>query len=86
MPEGLCVLPFAVTAFRVAVPEPPVPAVAVWVWAGSWVESKVTVLEAEEDDFDFRIYMNNILDHRGYKFFQASFDPDEKGTVLSVDK
>ena len=42
-------------------------------------------MEAEEDDFDFRIYMNNILDHRGYKFFQASFDPDEKGTILSVN-
>lgn len=29
--------------------------------------------------------MNNILDYRGYRFFQASFDPDEKGTVLSVN-
>ena len=29
--------------------------------------------------------MNHILNHRGYKFFQASFDPDEKGTVLSVN-
>ena len=29
--------------------------------------------------------MNNIFDHRGYKFFQASFDPDEKGTILSVN-
>ena len=48
-------------------------------------ESKVTVLDANEDDFDFHIYMNNILDHRGYKFFQASFDPDEKGTILSVN-
>ncbi|MDC1324408.1 cytochrome c biogenesis protein CcsA [Flavobacteriaceae bacterium] len=48
-------------------------------------ESKVTVLDAKDDDFDFHIYMNNILDHRGYKFFQASFDPDEKGTVLSVN-
>ena len=48
-------------------------------------ESKVTVLDAKDDDFDFHIYMNNILDHRGYKFFQASFDPDEKGTILSVN-
>ena len=48
-------------------------------------ESKVTVLDPQEEDFDFRIYMNNILDHRGYKFFQASFDPDEKGTILSVN-
>jgi cytochrome c-type biogenesis protein CcsB len=29
--------------------------------------------------------MNHILDHKGYRFFQASFDPDEKGTVLSVN-
>ena len=44
--------------------------------------SKVTV----EDDnvFDYDIYMNHILNHKGYRFFQASFDPDEKGTVLSV--
>jgi hypothetical protein len=34
--------------------------------------------------FDARIYMNNILDYEGYRFFQSSFDPDEKGTVLSV--
>ena len=29
--------------------------------------------------------MNNILQHKGYRFFQSSFDPDEKGTVLSVN-
>jgi len=29
--------------------------------------------------------MNNILDHDGYRFFQSSFDPDEKGTYLSVN-
>ena len=29
--------------------------------------------------------MNNILNHKGYRFFQASFDPDEKGTILSVN-
>ena len=46
-------------------------------------ESKVTVIDSTEK-FDARIYMNNILDHKGYRFFQANFDPDEKGTVLSV--
>ena len=45
--------------------------------------SKVTV--QDERPFDYDIYMNHILDHRGYRFFQASFDPDEKGTVLSVN-
>ena len=46
--------------------------------------SKVTV--ESESTFDYDIYMNNILDHKGYRFFQASFDPDEKGTILSVNK
>ena len=32
----------------------------------------------------YRIYMNNILNYRGYRFFQSSYDQDEKGTVLSV--
>lgn len=47
-------------------------------------ESKVTILDSTKP-YDARIYMNNILDHKGYRFFQASFDPDEKGTVLSVN-
>jgi len=32
------------------------------------------------------VYMNNVLDLKGYRFFQASYDADEKGTVLSVSK
>jgi len=47
-------------------------------------ESKVTVKDGKTP-FDARIFMNNILDHKGYRFFQSSFDPDEKGTVLSVN-
>ncbi|MCD0474098.1 cytochrome c biogenesis protein CcsA [Flavobacterium sp. EDS] len=47
-------------------------------------ESKVTVIDSTKT-FDARIYMNNVLDYRGYRFFQSSFDPDEKGTVLSVN-
>lgn len=46
-------------------------------------ESQVTILD--EKPFDARIFMNNILDHKGYRFFQAGFDPDEKGTKLSVN-
>jgi cytochrome c-type biogenesis protein CcsB len=47
-------------------------------------ESKVTVIDSKEK-FDARIYMNHILDYKGYRFFQASFDSDEKGTILSVN-
>ena len=48
-------------------------------------ESKVTVLDPQEGDFDYHIYMNHILNHKGYRFFQSSFHPDEKGTILSVN-
>ena len=46
-------------------------------------KSKITV--EDRTPFDYDIYMNHVLDHRGYRFFQASFSPDEKGTVLSVN-
>jgi len=45
--------------------------------------SKVTVEDTEP--FDYDIYMNHVLDYKGYRFFQASFNPDEKGTILSVN-
>ncbi len=47
-------------------------------------ESKVTVTDnGVKTPAD--IYMNHILDHGGFRFFQSSFDPDEKGTILSVN-
>ncbi|MDR2969185.1 MAG: cytochrome c biogenesis protein CcsA [Tannerellaceae bacterium] len=33
-----------------------------------------------------KVFMNNVLDVKGYRFFQASFDKDELGTILSVNK
>ncbi|OYU83167.1 MAG: cytochrome C biogenesis protein [Flavobacterium sp. BFFFF2] len=47
-------------------------------------ESKVTVLDGKTN-FDAQIYMNHVLDYKGYRLFQASFDPDELGTILSVN-
>ncbi|RYD93788.1 MAG: cytochrome C biogenesis protein, partial [Sphingobacteriales bacterium] len=48
-------------------------------------ESKVTILDEEKKDkIDYHIYMNNVLDYRGFRFFQSGFDEDEKGTKLSV--
>lgn len=49
--------------------------------------SEVSVIDAaNQEKFDFRIYMNHILDYQGYRFFQSSFDQDELGTVLSVNR
>lgn len=45
-------------------------------------ESHISVLD--QNNFDYKIFMNHVLDYKGYRFFQSSFDPDEKGTVLSV--
>ncbi len=44
--------------------------------------SRVTIENSRP--FDYDIFMNHVLDHGGYRFFQSSFHPDEKGTVLSV--
>lgn len=48
--------------------------------------SEVTLVDPyKQVNMDYRIYMNNILDYEGYRFFQSSFDKDEKGTYLSVN-
>lgn len=46
--------------------------------------SEVTVIDKDKT-FNFRIFMNHVLDYKGYRFFQSSYDPDEKGTILSVN-
>jgi len=48
--------------------------------------SEVELIDDEEGiHIPYRIFMNNILEHRGYRFFQSSYDRDEKGTILSVN-
>ena len=34
---------------------------------------------------DREIFMNNVLYHDGYRFYQSSYFPDESGTILSVN-
>jgi cytochrome c-type biogenesis protein CcsB len=48
--------------------------------------SEITVIDPKET-FDYKIYMNHILDHKGYKFFQASYDLSDgkEETHLSVN-
>jgi cytochrome c-type biogenesis protein CcsB len=48
--------------------------------------SDVVLIDKEQNlTMPYAIYMNHVLDHRNYRFFQSSYDPDEKGTVLSVN-
>ncbi|WP_347174821.1 cytochrome c biogenesis protein CcsA [Polaribacter uvawellassae] len=48
--------------------------------------SEVTVITKEET-YDYRIYMNHILDYKGYKLFQSSYDNSKEveETHLSVN-
>ena len=47
--------------------------------------SEIEVIDGEER-FDYRIFMNNVLNYKGFRFFQSSYDKDEKGTILSVNR
>jgi hypothetical protein len=46
--------------------------------------SEVSVIDGAVEK-DHRIFMNNVLNYKGYRFFQSSYDKDEKGTILSVN-
>ena len=56
-------------------------------------ESDVTIMDFEKKyNRDQRIFMNHVMDYRGYRFFQSSYDLDnpvtpenEEGTRLSVN-
>ncbi len=48
-------------------------------------ESEVIIVE-DGKEREERIFMNNVLDVKGYRFFQASYDQDERGTILSVNR
>jgi cytochrome c-type biogenesis protein CcsB len=48
--------------------------------------SEVTVIDPVKNvELPYRIFMNNILNYGGFRFFQSSYDKDEKGTILSVN-
>jgi cytochrome c-type biogenesis protein CcsB len=52
----------------------------------SGYKSDVVLLDKQENvEKPFMIYMNNILKYKGFRFYQSSFDRDEKGTILSVN-
>ena len=49
--------------------------------------SEIQLIDQEKNvQRDVRIFMNNTLKYRGYRFYQSSYDQDELGTVLSVNK
>jgi cytochrome c-type biogenesis protein CcsB len=52
----------------------------------SWFESKISLSDSNHNvQSEYRVYMNNVLSYSGYRFYQSSYDTDEKGTILSVN-
>ena len=48
--------------------------------------SEITLMDSKNNvEKPYRIFMNNILEYKGYRFYQSSYDRDEKGTILSVN-
>ncbi len=57
-------------------------------YSGSESPSAYSSLIAISDEsggvFERSVAMNRVVDYHGYRFFQASYDTDEKGTILRV--
>jgi cytochrome c-type biogenesis protein CcsB len=52
----------------------------------SGYKSDVVLIDKSDNvEKPFMIFMNNILKYEGYRFYQSSYDQDEKGTILSVN-
>ncbi|MBL0687669.1 MAG: cytochrome c biogenesis protein CcsA [Sulfurospirillum sp.] len=49
--------------------------------------SEIEVIDEDNNvNLPFRVYMNHVLDYSGFRFFQSSYDLDEKGTILTVNR
>lgn len=48
-------------------------------------ESKISLID-EGKETKKHIYMNNVMDYKGYRFFQSGYSPSEDGTILSVNQ
>ena len=52
----------------------------------SWFESRIRLTDKNAGlHEERRVYMNNILKYKGYRFYQSSYDTDERGTIFSVN-
>ncbi len=52
----------------------------------SYKSNIVLIDEMEGVNMPYSIYMNHILKYKGWRFYQSSYDKDERGTILSVNK
>ncbi len=53
----------------------------------SGFKSTVEIIDKDKGvEKKYVIFMNNVLKYRGYRFYQTSYDIDEKGTILTVNR
>lgn len=52
----------------------------------SYASEVVVIDPANKVEKPYKIFMNNVLDYGGFRFFQSSYDLDEGGTILSVNR
>jgi cytochrome c-type biogenesis protein CcsB len=52
----------------------------------SYKSNVVLIDEHNGINMPYSIYMNHILKYKGWRFYQSSYDRDELGTVLSVNR
>lgn len=51
----------------------------------SFESDLVIIDEKNGKKFKKNLFMNHVVDYQGYRLFQSAYDPDEKGTHLSVN-
>ncbi|WP_367159062.1 cytochrome c biogenesis protein CcsA [Helicobacter sp.] len=52
----------------------------------SYASEVVVIDPMKQVEMPYKIFMNNVLDYGGFRFFQSSYDLDEGGTILSVNR
>lgn len=52
----------------------------------SYASEVVVIDPTKQVEMPYKIFMNNVLDYGGFRFFQSSYDLDEGGTILSVNR
>ncbi len=51
----------------------------------SFESDLIIIDEKNNKKFKKNLFMNHVVDYQGYRLFQSAYDPDEKGTHLSVN-
>lgn len=54
-------------------------------YSPSSFESDLVLTNDKGESREEHLYMNKVVHEKGYRLYQSSYDPDERGTILSVN-